>query len=574
MTFKMRAAFRLFPASLLTMVTVAAQSPSLQQIPRDTKQTVTGTARLSGRVVAADTNRALARAIVRLATAGTDKPRWVWTDADGRWQFSRVPAGRYTLLISKTGYLSLPYGQVRSFEPGKPIVVADDQSLDRLDVALPKGAAIAGRISDEHGGPMAGAVVAAMRYRYADGQRRLTPVTEGFWSFLSGAAAITDDMGQYRLHGLSPGDYYVSVGIGPPTIPEGQADDRVGYAPSFYPGTPSLAQAERVTLRVGQDAQSISFAVAPIRFATVSGTVVNSSGQPVLALNINMSGAGASASPIDRAVGSGRPDGTFVVTNVAPGDYVLRISTGPMGQQEVASLPVTVSGKDVTGVTAVLAPGGTARGRVIFEGNPASPPRVVIAAWPATPSDAGASMKIAHQQADGTFEIREIWDRQLFRLPIEDVGAARPDWIHDTSGWFLKSVAVDGKDITDDGYEFKPGQSLTGIEILLSDRPTTLVGTVQDDRGRPIGDYTVIAFATDSGKWGYGTRFVRAARPDQNGKFLIKALPPGVYQVVAVEYLETGEETDPARLENWHTLGTGVTLAEGEARSIALRLSR
>jgi hypothetical protein len=565
----MRTASRLLPVFLLTMVTVAAQSPSLQQIPRDTKQMVTGTARLGGRVVAADTNKALARAIVQLATEGADEPRWIWTDADGRWQFSRVPAGRYTLLISKTGYVTLRYGQLRPFEPGKPIVVGDGQVLDRLDVALPKGAAIGGRISDEHGGPMAGAVVAAMRYRYADGQRRLTPVTEGLFSFLTGGAAITDDLGQYRLHGLSPGDYYVVVGLGPSAIPEGQADDGVGYAPSFYPGTISLAQAERVTLRVGQDAQNVSFAVAPIRFATVSATVVNSSGQPVRALNVRLSGAG----PTDRAGGRGRPDGTFVVTNVAPGDYVLRVSTGVFGQQEMASLPVTVSGQDVTGLTAVLAPGGTARGRVIFEGNPASPPRAVIAVFPATLSDAEASMQIAHQQSDGTFEIRELWDRQLFRSSIGDAGA-RPDSSQDTSGWFLKSVAVDGKDITDDGYEFKPGQNLTGIEILLSDRATTLAGTVQDDSERPIGDYTVVAFATDSAKWGYRTRFVRSARPDQNGKFLIKGLPPGAYHVVAVEYLEPGEETDPARLENWRRTGSSVTLDDGEARSIALRLLR
>ena len=565
----MSAALGLFPAILLTTVTLVAQSPSLQQIPRDTTQPMTGTARLSGRVVAADTNKALTRAIVQLAMAGTDEPRWVWTDADGRWQFSRVPAGRYSLLISKTGYLTLRYGQVRPFEPGKPIVVGDGQVLDRLDVALPKGAAIAGRISDEHGSPIAGVLVSAMRYRYSDGQRRLTPVTEGLFSFLTGDAAITDDLGQYRLHGLSPGDYYVAVGRGPPAIPEGQADDGVGYAPSFYPGTISLAQAERVTLRVGQDAQNISFAVAPIRFATVSGIVLNSSGRPVQALNVRLSGAG----PTDRAGGRGRPDGTFVVTTVAPGDYVLRVSTGVMGQQEMASLPVTVSGQDVTGLTAVLAPGGTARGRVIFEGNPASPPRVLIAAFPTPAPGAETSMKIAQQLADGTFEIRELWDRQLFRTSIADAGAG-PDWSQDTSGWFLKSVAVDGNDITDDGYEFKPGQNLTGIEIVLSDRATTLAGSVQDDRERPIGDYTVVAFATDSGKWGYRTRFVRAARPDQNGRFLIKGLPPGAYQIVAVEYLEAGEETDPVRLENWRTMGTSVILEEGEARSIALRLLR
>ncbi len=161
----------------------------------------------------------------------------------------------------------------------------------------------------------------------------------------------------------------------------------------------------------------------------------------------------------------------------------------------------------------------------------------------------------------------------MFRSSIADQRRV-PDWSQDTSGWFLKSVAVDGKDITDDGYEFKPGQNLTGIEILLSDRVTTLAGTVQDDRERPIGDYTVVAFATDSAKWGYRTRFVRAARPDQNGTFLITGLPPGAYQVVAVEYLEPGDETDPARLENWPTTGASVTLDDGEARSIALRLLR
>ncbi len=248
----MRAASRLFPAFLLTTMTVAAQSPSIQQIPRDTKQPVTGTARLSGRVVAADANKALVRAVVQLVPAGTDEPRWVWTDADGRWQFSRVPTGRYTLLISKTGYVTLRYGQSRPFEPGKPIVVGDGQVLDRLDVALPRGAAIAGRIADEHGNPMAGAVVAAMRYRYAAGQRRLAPVTEGLFAFLTGVGAITDDLGQYRLHGLSPGDYYVAVGLGPPAIPDGQADDGVGYAPSFYPGTTSLAQADDASRGVGR----------------------------------------------------------------------------------------------------------------------------------------------------------------------------------------------------------------------------------------------------------------------------------------------------------------------------------
>jgi hypothetical protein len=67
---------------------------------------------------------------------------------------------------------------------------------------------------------------------------------------------------------------------------------------------------------------------------------------------------------------------------------------------------------------------------------------------------------------------------------------------------------------------------------------------------------------------------VRAARPDQDARFLIKGLPPGEYRLVAVEYIEAGEETDPARLENWRATGMLVTLAESAAKSVTLKLIR
>jgi hypothetical protein len=544
------------------MTVAGAQPPAWQPgTPRDNPQQKIGTARLSGRVLAADTGKPLPRAVVQVAVPGAREPRWVWTDQDGRWQLAQLPAGRYTLTVSKSGYLKLRYGQQRPFEPGKTLEVADGQVLEKLDVSLPKGAAIAGRIQDELGHPIGGAFVSAMRYRYADGQRQLTPVTEGLGSLLTGDGAITDDTGQYRLHGLSPGDYYVSVFIGPPTIPEGQSDDRTGYAPSFFPGTASAAEAQRVTIAVGQEAQNVSFAVSSIRFATVSGTVVNSSGQPIHALNIRLSAAGPNAGPTTGRA-SGRADGTFLVTNVTPGDYHLRVLTGNPSLQEMASMPITVAGQDITGLTVVVAPAAIATGRVQFEGDPQPRPQISIATFPATPGTADAYSSSGGVRADGTFELGQLSERQLFRPAFP------------SSEWFLKSVALDGKDITDSGYEFKPGEKVSGIEIVFTQRVTALTGTVQDDRGRAILDYTVVAFPLDSSKWGYRTRFVRAARPDQDGKFLLKGLPLDEYRVVALEYVEPGEETDPDRLEKWKTIGTRVTLAEAEAKSVTLKLIR
>jgi hypothetical protein len=43
--------------------------------------------------------------------------------------------------------------------------------------------------------------------------------------------------------------------------------------------------------------------------------------------------------------------------------------------------------------------------------------------------------------------------------------------------------------------------------------------------------------------------------------------------VVALDYVETGEESDPEQLEKWKGLATRVALSEGETKSLNLRLA-
>ena len=70
------------------------------------------------------------------------------TDADGRYEFRDLPAGRFTVNASKSGYVMVQYGQSRPFESGRPIELAEKQvhevMVPRIDIkALPVSATLA-----------------------------------------------------------------------------------------------------------------------------------------------------------------------------------------------------------------------------------------------------------------------------------------------------------------------------------------------------------------------------------------------------------------------------------------------
>jgi hypothetical protein len=518
------------------------------------------TARLSGRVVAGDTGKPVRGAFVnvidtRAANPAERKGRWIATDADGTWQFPDLAPGRYTVSVTKSGYLKIDYGQQRPFERGKTLELTAGQTFDRADVTLPRGSAITGRIFDEFGDPAATVMVRALRHRYVDGQRQLTPLSEGIEVLANGGGDITDDLGQFRIYGLAPGDYYVSALFSP----SGEAAGRTDYLPTYYPGTPSPAEARRITVRVGEEADNINVNLVVARFSVVSGTVLNSQNTSVKA-SLQLSTGDTSGLAVPPATSSA--NGTFAFRHVPPGEYRLRVyGAQSAGTAEFASLPVVVGGEDVAGMVVITSPGATASGRVVFEDGEKPDARLFVRSATTVPGATFSNSSVG-VNPDMSFTVSGLTERQTFRL------GGVPD------GWFLKSVTHRGVDIIDTGYEFKPGERVSGVQILLTRRATALTGMVQDDRGDPVGDYSVVTFSSDRNKWGYLTRFVRSARPDQNGRFTIRALPPDDYLVVAVEYLESGQEFDPEQLRAWEPMATKVSLGEGATQAVSLKLTR
>ena len=277
------------------------------------------TARMRGRVLAADTGKPVPGAIVTLVDTRASNPterqgRWIRTDAEGRWEARDLRPGAYMLSVAKTGYLKIEYGQKRPFERGKSIQVVADQVLDRIDMMLPRGGAITGRVFDEFGDPAATVFVRGLRQRYVDGRRELTPLAEALEGLASGGGDITDDLGQFRIYGLAPGDYYVSASFAPP----GEAAMAVGYPPVFFPGTPSAADARRVRIGLGEEAQNINLTLVSARYAVVSGTVLNSLNTPAAASIQLVTADPVAGMPV--APARTASNGTFTLRSVPPGD--------------------------------------------------------------------------------------------------------------------------------------------------------------------------------------------------------------------------------------------------------------
>src|SRR5919201_3270462 len=187
-------------------ITVFAQQtshPGTTQPARDTsaqsKDAPTG--RISGRVLAADNGRPIRRARVFVSAAELPGGRAAMTDDQGVYEINELPGGRYTVTVSKSGFVSLAYGQRRPLQSGTPLQLLENQQLKGVDFRLPRGSVIAGTIVDDVGDPMPGVMVRVMRYQYIQGDRRMTPAGGG----------QTDDKGQYRVWGLMPGEYYVNA---------------------------------------------------------------------------------------------------------------------------------------------------------------------------------------------------------------------------------------------------------------------------------------------------------------------------------------------------------------------------
>jgi Carboxypeptidase regulatory-like domain len=534
-----------------------------------TRAPQTGTGRIRGRIVAAQTGTPLRRAQVTLGIPAS-QARSTLTDSDGRFEFDQLPAARYAIVASKTGFVTLQYGQRRPTDVTDFIVLSDGERREGVDLALPRGGVIAVRVTDDFGDPLPSAQVQVQRYQYGpDGQRRLNSV------FVPGAIGqtATDDRGEVRMYGLPPGEYVVSamlrnngVQFNPdPTINE-------GFALTYHPGTVNPADAQTVTVSLAEET-SIEFAMSSARLTRVSGTVVDSQGRPSAGSFVNIvtrQGNGMSST----GGGQVAPDGTFILNGVAPGDYSLEVRSqlrpGVAQEIEFGSTPITVAGAEITGVRIVTGRGATISGRVIFEGT-----------RPQARSDQGP-LRVFPNPADPSrpFMVGNIANDPRSNGTVDENGnfqlggmSGRVFLLVSAAGWVIKSISLDGEDVTDEPLELTGKQSVAGLVIRLTDKLTQISGKVSDSRGQPSRECTVIFQSAEARDPIIASRLLRTSRCDSKGAFQMRGMRPGRYVVTAITSLEQGRQFEPEFQEQLRRASESLNIREGESGTVDLKLT-
>lgn len=598
----------------------------------------TGTASIAGTVVNDEERAApVRRAVVTMSGQGLVPSRSAITDDDGRFLIERLPAGRFTVSVSRASFVTSIYGAKRPGKPGTPVAIAAGQRVTGLSVKIWRGAVIAGVVRTEDGQPAAGLPVRVIAARQSNEPSIFTLDNNGM---------KTNDAGEFRIFGLSPGTYLVSVtppvlaGMPPFSTSEAEMDaalaalrtrapapvssqpgaaakpnaaqpnasrssgvlppDPASLAPSrpfnysaiYFPGTANMSQATPITVVAGQIVDNADLQLQRVPTASVGGVVTLPDGAGASGVRVQMTQTAPPGYTLDAplvASAATLPDGRFRIPAVGPGDYTVMARATPAGAVSSgrgggpalwSEQKLSVSGNDIGGVSLSLESGPALTGRISFAGGSSKPPadltqlRVSLVT-PASLLKRGLVMGSEFNPAPP--------------MPLNadgtfEIGGIPPGGFLfqitgpgvGTSGWWTRSMTPlnsDG-DLLDRLIQVRPGSASMNVVLSMSDRHTELSGALSTSTGQPAADVFVIAFSTDRTTWGQSSRRVRAVRPGADGHYSIVDLPPGDYLLGVVTDVDPEDVQSLALLEQLAATSARVTIGEGEKKVQNLQLGR
>lgn len=181
------------------------------------------------------------------------------TDAEGRWSVRDLRPSSYKILITRGGgeahadLVPRWYPGVPDELAAAPVLVSPDVELPTLDVTLPRGGRLSGRVTDLTGQPLVGACAAVVPVRGSGSETALTAAD-----------------GSYTIRGIDAGAYYVHA----------RRCNAGNWAPQWF-GTSQDVRPTTSGLQVqlGGEVAGIDIALEP--GARITGRVVDTAGAPL-----------------------------------------------------------------------------------------------------------------------------------------------------------------------------------------------------------------------------------------------------------------------------------------------------
>jgi protocatechuate 3,4-dioxygenase beta subunit len=514
---------------------------------------------VSGRVVTADDGRPLRSAKVTLVPeTGGQKPQLyaVTTDSDGRFSLKDVMPGRYAFAANHTGFVT-QYYKTTGTDEGAILWLRPGEHVGDVLFRMIASGVVTGRLTNEDGEPMVNAQVTALQDQSEEGLEDEDNFPSGKRKLQAVALAQTDDRGQYRIFGLSPGEYYLKGSESSEPVPNALMNgiawiaDVLGseYAPSYYPGVLQVGQAQAIPVKAGEEVQA-DFFMRRTKTAKISGLVIGKDG-PASSTSVRLGYAGDDSGN-ERGTTTDEK-GRFEFKGVLPGSYLIYTSQRNDGNRVYEARgqqKVEVNGEDVDSVIISVGGGTSLQGRVAFDGaSPSKLPRLHAVLYG---SDEERSWG-TEVNKDGTFEIKSVSDGnygvQLWGLE---------------TNWYIKSVRLGGEDVLEKGLLVEKGGSGGKIEIVVSSEIAQLDGSVSDNGTAVAGAHVRVLSEPETP---YNRFRARSLRTDQTGHFSFIGLAPGKYRVLA--RYGSSAEGDVLRSEPQI-----VTLSERDHKTVQLAVVR
>lgn len=512
----------------------------------------------------------------------------ITTEADGKFNFTKLTPGTYRLTVACNGYVTTEYGKTTAAAQGTIITLTPGQAMKDILLTLQASALVTGHVRDSEGEPITGVVVSLMKPGYSPNGVRILS---------SSASATTDDRGEYRLFWVTPGHYYLSTGgeFGLVQMLNRGANmvETINYIQTYFPGTLDQSRAVLIDIQAGQELSALDIAVPKLPTYRVKGSVVEAAnGKPPKSANVFLAPRNETAllqNVVNSALYGSYVNGDFEFSNVIPGSYWLRANSGldydallpadvvagvrttsdlfeaAFNRGLSGELPVEITTSDVTGLKISMTSGARVLLHVTMDGQelPAvkdferirfnlidqtSPQG--IQRGPLTANGAGGD-GVMENVADGKYRI------QLNTQNNQNL-----------STLFIKEAHIDDTDVLN-GYWQLSGTPKGTLRVVLSDKAGRVEGNLSDATSKPVAGMQVVLVPE---KTKFRTELYDSVDSDEKGHFTFRSVPPGDYRVFAWEDLEPYSYYDPEVMKPYEQQGKLVHVTEASQQSIEIKL--
>jgi hypothetical protein len=533
---------------------------------------------IQGTVLSGATGQPLRRAqVVLKPTDSKAGSTFQTTDESGSFTFPKVATGRYTITVQRDGYLPLGAGHIGSYKMPPIFTVQSGQTISSFVFTLTPSGVVSGKVKFDDAEPAVNTTIQLFRSYYDRGRH----------GYAAAASARTDDRGEYRLHGLEPGSYYVAALYQAPPKPAGaeqlerkDADGNplpeLSYAVTFFPEAQKMSDAVAVKVAPGQEVAGIDIFLTLVHTVRVRGRVIGAlQGGVVASPNVTLrwndpDNTASVNAPINVSLGN---DQNFEIQGVTAGPYLLMASGVEEGMTLTGRVPLNVGDADVGDVDVVVGAESMWSGKVRVDGDDTSqptaalptalppgqptglasglPPGLVVSLQPRRPI---ASPTRAQVSDNGEFTIRFVPD-ETYDLYVTN----------GPSDSYVKSVRVAGADRLDQGLEASSGAAPPALDVVLGMRGGQVLGRAVTEDPKVVASGATIALIPDPpvGR----VQAYQTTQADEYGNFSLQGLPPGKYLLVGWLDQAPCDIYNPDDFVACQTQGASLTIAEGEERS-------